>query len=180
MLYEKYITTNDLCFNILKIKKEELFSLAALADTYYKPYQTTKRKSDGTIKTRLIEPPANGSYLKNVQRRIKTKILNPAISSLPENIKGARKGCSLKENVHAHAGSNAVMKFDIENFFPSITLKRVYKIFRYKLGFTEEAANLLALITTYRGHLPQGAPTSPGLAILSTSKMCGKLAETCQ
>jgi hypothetical protein len=73
-----------------------------------------------------------------------------------------------------------VVKVDIKNFFPTVTLPRVKGIFR-KAGYREEVATLLALLCTEstrevvelegKTHyvalgprcLPQGAPTSPGL-----------------
>jgi hypothetical protein len=79
-----------------------------------------------------------------------------------------------------------VVKFDLENFYPSVSFGRVVAIFR-SLGYSREVAIWLARLTTavvpddalqpdpgvpevapYRGrHLPQGAPTSPALANLS-------------
>lgn len=173
------ISTRKLCYELLHISKDELLSLAASAELYYKPYDQKKIRKDGSVKIRRIEPPENNSYLKLIQKRINITILQPAIEGLPKGIMGGRKRCSILDNAKLHSHSKALMKYDIQNFFPSIKYRHVYKIFYYDLNFCEEAANLLTLLTTYQGHVPQGAPTSSSLAILTISKMCQKLEAYC-
>jgi hypothetical protein len=88
-----------------------------------------------------------------------------------------------------------VVKLDLENFYPSVSLNRVAAIFR-SLGYSREAAIWLGRLTTaalparlaresasnpalrpYRGRrLPQGAPTSPALANLSAFALDLRLA----
>lgn len=170
------ISTNRLCYEILKIKKEELLALIADSDSYYSPYKHIKMKKDGTLKERDIEP-SNG-YLKKVQRKIDRNILKPAMIKMPIEIMGGRKGVSVVHNVKHHAHSKALMKYDVKNFFPSIKYEHVYWIFRYRLNFCEEAANILTKLTTYpslRGHVPQGAPTSTSVAMFALEPMSMKL-----
>jgi retron-type reverse transcriptase len=59
-----------------------------------------------------------------------------------------------------------VLALDIKKCFPSITPPLVENVFE-RLSFQGEAAKVLSLLTTFRFQLPQGAPTSPGLANLT-------------
>src|SRR5690606_20894559 len=101
---------------------------------------------------RIIEP--SDDYLKDIQRLIDRNILKPAIGSLPVEIMGGRPGVSVVENARLHSSSKALMKYDVKNFFPSIGYNHVYYIFRYRLNFCEEAANILAKLTTYPANNP--------------------------
>jgi hypothetical protein len=88
-----------------------------------------------------------------------------------------------------------VVKLDLENFYPSVSLNRVTSIFR-SLGYSREAAIWLGRLTTaslpaslvrnssqnpdldpyLKRRLPQGAPTSPALANLSAFSLDLRLA----
>lgn len=175
------ISTNRLSAEILKIRKDELLALVVDADSYYRPYVKTKKREDGSVKKRAIEP--SYEYLKKAQRRIDRKILKPAMTDLPVEIMGGRPKVSVIQNAKYHSRSKGLMKYDVKNFFPSIKYKHVYDIFRYRLGYCEEAANILAKLCTYPSvgdtHVPQGAPTSTSIAIFVLEKMCIRLKEYC-
>lgn len=101
---------------------------------------------------------------------------------------GFLSGCSIATNAAEHRNSQLLVKLDIENFFPSISWKRVKGVFR-KAGYPEQIATLLALLCTEAPReivqdngktyyvalaercLPQGAPTSPAL----TNALCLRL-----
>lgn len=101
---------------------------------------------------------------------------------------GFISGRSIATNAAEHTNSQLLVKVDIENFFPSISWKRVKGVFR-KAGYPEQIATLLALLCTespreiveHEGKpvyvaladrcLPQGAPTSPAL----TNALCLRL-----
>ena len=177
------ISTRQLCREILKIPKEELLSLLADRQSYYRPYQKKKTKSDGSLKVRDIEPPYD--YLKIVLKKIDRNILQPALSDLPYGVMGGRKGYSVVDNARYHARSKALMKYDVKDFFPSIKYEDVYHIFRYQLNFCKEAANILAHLVTYETakhgiHVPQGSPTSMSIANLALAKVSRKLNEYCE
>ena len=172
------ISARRLSYEILKINKDELLALVADADNYYSPYDKTKIKPDGTKKVRRIEP--SKDYLKVIQRRIDRIILKPAMESLPLEIMGGRPGVSVIHNARLHANSRSLMKYDVQKFFPSITYQHVYYIFRYRLNFCEEAANILTKLTTYPSdnpHVPQGAPTSTSLAMFALEPLATKLGQ---
>lgn len=172
------ISTNRLCRTILKVRKEELLALVADADSYYSPYVKKKIRQDGSVKERVIEP--SNDYLKVVQRKIDRRVLKPAMKELPIEIMGGRPEVSVIQNARLHAESKALMKYDVQQFFPSIGYRHVYYIFRYRLNYCEEAANILTKLTTYpseEAHVPQGAPTSTSLAMFALEPLCKKLSQ---
>ena len=98
---------------------------------------------------------------------------------------GFLPGRSTVSNAAVHTDSKIVLKMDIKDFFPTVTVSRVKGIFR-KAGYREPIAIVLAQICTEAPReivkhgdktyyvslgprcLPQGAPTSPGL----TNTLC--------
>ncbi len=124
--------------------------------------------------------------LKKVQRWILREILDRLLVHGAAH--GFLAGRSIATNAAQHTDSRLVVKMDIEDFFPSVSWKRVKGVFR-KAGYNEQIATLLALLCTEsprevvehngRTHyvalaercLPQGAPTSPAL----TNVLCLKL-----
>ena len=143
-------------------------------------------KKTGNI--RLIEAPK--TKLKELQRVIFAEILEK-IPSHPA-AHGFLKGHSIMTFVAPHVGQRVVLRMDLNNFFPSITVPRVQALFR-TAGYPDAVSDLLGGICTHatprrlwtrlgqglapsavaeagalyaRRHLPQGAPTSPALANL--------------
>jgi len=132
--------------------------------------------------------------LKFAQRQVLRKILH----AIPphEAARGFRPGCSVRDFVEPHTGKTLLVRFDLEDFFPSITVARVLQIF-LTAGYPESVARALARLTTHAApqsvldekdltwpeqrrlatpHLPQGAPTSPALANLSAFRLDCRLA----
>lgn len=103
-------------------------------------------------------------------------------------VHGFFQGRSTITNAERHGDAEIVLKMDIRDFFPTVTLPRVKGVFR-KAGYREQVATLLALICTESPReivqrdgktwyvslgprcLPQGAPTSPAL----TNALCLRL-----
>ncbi|MGC4048798.1 MAG: reverse transcriptase family protein [Paludibaculum sp.] len=137
---------------------------------------------------RLIEAPK--PRLKEMQRRILGEILN-LIPAHPA-AHGFCPGRSIRTFAEPHVGRPVVLRMDLQDFFPSIPAARIQAVFR-TFGYPESVADLLAGVCTNRTHpgvwrtagpsisnaeliaarrlhqsphLPQGAPTSPGLANL--------------
>lgn len=69
---------------------------------------------------------------------------------------------SIAHHVWPHAGADFMVSADIEDFFPNTLTARVEAWWRERV--TSEQARLLTALTTDRGALPQGAPTSPALS----------------
>ena len=122
---------------------------------------------------RLIESPKQ--TLKAVQLRILREILD----SVPAHgaAHGFVRGRSIRSNAAPHVGKRVIIKFDLENFYPSVKYSRIVAIFR-SLGYSREVALWLARLTTsaippglafpggdaaavrtyYARHLPQALP----------------------
>src|SRR5262249_39589851 len=124
--------------------------------------------------------------LKGVQQWI----LRQIVEKLPVHgaAHGFLPGRSILTNAQIHNDPRIVLKMDVKDFFPTVTLPRVRGIFR-KAGYRSQIATLLALLCTESPRemgelegqiyfvslgprcLPQGAPTSPAL----TNPLCLRL-----
>lgn len=103
-------------------------------------------------------------------------ILKRILSKIPSHpcAEGFCKGRSVLTHAQNHTGKYFVLTMDIKKFFDTVTSRRVYGVFR-SLGYSEESALALALLTTRQGRLPLGAPTSPAIANLICRRMDARL-----
>lgn len=145
----------------------ELHQFIRHRQRYYSTFRIPK-KSGGY---RKIQAPCG--RLKVVQRWIATALLGDI--PLPDACTGYRKGQSIVTNAAPHTGADFVFNVDIARFFPSISEVRVRQLF-LNLGYAEKMARALTALTTIKGALPQGAPSSPAIANL----ICGSLDERMQ
>lgn len=116
--------------------------------------------------------------LKEIQKSL-NKLLQRL--KMPSYLHGGIKGRSIITNAIAHVGKPMVLGLDIKDFFPSVTPHQVYKMYKIKLGCACEVAETLTCLTTFKGQIPQGAPTSAIVAVLvsaNLSKRLSKLAST--
>jgi hypothetical protein len=60
-------------------------------------------------------------------------------------------------NARLHAGRLAIVKVDVKDFFPTISLSIVQQML-LKLGLTTNGAELIANLVTREGSLPLGRP----------------------
>jgi hypothetical protein len=111
--------------------------------------------------TRPIDAPRE--KLKSVQKLINERILQR--TQISKMAIGGVRGKRLTDILMAHTGQLMVANFDLKGFFSNITHRQVYRTF-ISIGASQEVARILTRITTFKGRLPQGAPTSPMLANL--------------
>lgn len=141
---------------------------------------------------RLVERPK--ARLKEIQRWILREILMAIPPH--EAAHGFVRGRSARTHAALHAGRPVVVRLDLEDFFAWVPASRVYGVFR-AAGYPQPVAHVLtalcvnvlppdewmalprpadpALLPRHHRlgrrlaapHLPQGAPTSPGLASLA-------------
>ncbi|MCA9697165.1 MAG: RNA-directed DNA polymerase [Myxococcales bacterium] len=149
--------------------------------THYHRWTVPKRSGKGR---RLISAP------KPDLKRCQTWVARNISEHLPVHgaAHGFLAGRSTLSNAKVHAGAKVVVKFDVRDFYPTVSYRRVKGLFR-KAGYGEQVATVLALLCTEcpreeieiggRVHyvatgvrsLPQGAPTSPSL----TNALCVRL-----
>jgi RNA-directed DNA polymerase len=85
-----------------------------------------------------------------------------------------QKGKSTAHHIWAHAGAEILITADIRDFFPNTRADRVEAWWRERAS--TDAARFLTVLTTDRGGLPQGAPTSPGLSNFVNFELDARLA----
>lgn len=102
--------------------------------------------------------------LDNILYRIKTS--RCAVGFCPEK--------SIIDNAKMHLHQHCLVNMDIEDFFPSISFERVFRLFSY-YGYTREVSFILSKLCTYKGKLPQGSPASPYLSNIICLKLDARL-----
>lgn len=130
--------------------------------------------------------------LKFVQNWIKTNILDKVY--IHDAAYGFTKGKSIVNNAEMHVGKELILNIDLYRYFDTITEKRVYGLFK-NLGYTEKLSFDLARLLCVRppksysndirienrlkkkfikikpAILPQGAPTSPIISNIISTKL---------
>ena len=160
-------TINHLCC-ALGIKRTILDKILSNIDVYYyekrkEKYRNGKLKTnkEGTPRYRIINPSVK--ELKVIQGRI-NRFLSLNIAFAPF-VFGATKGKDNVLNAKTHRGNKFVFQTDLQDFFPFVTNQAVYNMF-IEYEFSPDVARILTRLTTYKGHLPQGAATSATIANL--------------
>ena len=125
--------------------------------SFYRTFRI--KKSNGKLRS-ISEPLPD---LKYVQHWILTNILEKI--SVSPYAKAYVKNQTIKANARFHRHQKVVVTMDIKDFFPSITVFDVFRIFR-EIGYLENVSWFLANLCCYKKKLPQGAPTSPYLSNL--------------
>lgn len=150
---------------------QKLISLAKKADELYFEYDKYDPKRG---KSRHIEEPKR--KLKYIHWRIQD-LLGRII--LPEFIYSPGRGKSYIDNARVHINSPILKKIDIKKYYPSTTSNRVSWFFHNRMECTQDVAKILTNLSTFKGHLPTGSPSSPILAYYAHADMwetLGKLA----
>lgn len=174
-------------------------------DWHADPRRLARRASDGALHhyrvshrvapsgaIRVLEAP------KQRTKQLQRLLLDELVSRIPPHdaARGFRPGGSVRSYAAPHSGRPVVLRLDLEAFFASVTVARVYGVWR-AAGYPEPVAHRLAgLVTSVlplsawqtvprpvddtlldahwrlgrrlaAPHLPQGAPTSPALANLA-------------
>lgn len=150
-------------FSILThISKYTIYQLSFNSEKYYKTYSIKKKSG----KKRTISQPSR--KLKGLQSWILVHILNKV--KVSSSCKGFEKNSSTLDNALPHKGTTIILSLDLKDFFPSISRKQIYNIFK-SLGYNSNISTILTNICTYNNSLPQGSPCSPKLANLVTWRL---------
>lgn len=171
-------TKKHLAFE-LKVDITEIDYIISNIDSFYYQKETVKYKEDGNPKTkngiiqkRVLNPSIK--RLKVIQKRLLKNILQKL--EIPDYAYGAIKGKDNISNAKRHQGKKYIFTTDLTNFFPSINHKQVFEMFT-SFDFSPTVSRYLTKLTTYKGKLPQGAPTSPIVANLVFVKIGKRLQE---
>jgi RNA-directed DNA polymerase len=130
---------------------------------------------DGTVKQRVIRP--SKRRLKLIQSKIKDRILSKI--ELPSNVHGGVKKKSNITNAKPHQGNKYVFVTDLKDFYPSIKSKKIHDLF-IEMGYNKQFAFYITKLSSWKGELPQGTPTSTHLSNIFFLKTDYKLLKICQ
>lgn len=151
---------------LLQVSSAQMTRLAE-AENRYIHFQKPK-KNGGSRDISAPIPP-----LKSVQGRIANLLgrITP-----PDYLFAPVKGRSYVDNAARHVGARSIHLLDIEDFFPSCTIRKVIWFFRSRLECSSDVATILGRIVTENGVLPQGSPCSPILAYFAYIEMWEEIA----
>jgi len=165
----------------LGLKKEQV-QAAKDHEMDYRLIQIPKK--DGSF--RSIHSPHKA--LKYFQRKLLQEYLyGRTLAGQDEVIHGFKphRSCVSNASYHANRSADFVLKLDLKDAFPSVTVKHLRDLFGkiFAEHFTNKAETLkefidfLLPLVTFNGVLPQGAPTSPHLLnlVLCNSGLVSKV-----
>jgi RNA-directed DNA polymerase len=144
----------------------------------YTEFKLPKKKG----KPRLICQP--NAELMKIQRRLNLYFQAIYEFQIPSCVHGFvpksnTANRSIVTNAKPHIGKRNILVIDLKDYFTSIRAKRVKNLLS-SWGINDEIATCLALLCTYKGTLPMGAPTSPILANLCSYELDLKLMRFCE
>lgn len=127
-------------------------------------------KKNGT-KRQIVIPCV---LLKYIQRWILDNILYKI--PISHHATGFRKESSILQNAQVHTSQECIINIDLKDFFPTITIDDVFRIFNY-YGYTKEVSYTLAKLCTFDGVVPQGSPASPCISNIACLRLDKRLSE---
>lgn len=157
-------TRRDLAFFLnVPVKKLTFILYKKGIEEFYTSFSIPKKNGE----SRLIE--SSKGELKALQKKLSNLLCEYERETLKEknitiNISHAfTKNKSIRTNALIHSNKKFVFNTDIENFFNSIHFGRIVGFFEKNRNFKfpKVIAVTIAQIACYKGHLPQGAPSSP-------------------
>ncbi|MDG2593493.1 reverse transcriptase family protein [Vibrio parahaemolyticus] len=131
-------------------------------------------KDDGSIRVTYKAKPKLRTALDSIKSRVFDKVEHP------DYITAGQIGKSYVDNAQAHINSRMLMSEDIRNFFPSISIKEVNRIFQHFFCFPPKVSNALSELSTKEGFLVQGSPLSGEIANLIFYRDEPELVKFCQ
>ncbi len=158
------ITRTDVpifCRSVLGIEYRQLAPIIYPTPPY-KHFAITKR--DGS--PRYIAEPRK--RLKILQYKL-LEFLTERMTPLKPAVHGFVPNKSIVTNAlaHAHRRNHFILNLDLDDFFPTISFKRVRGVMMNRpFNFSFEVATVIAQMCCLNLKLPQGAPTSPFLSNL--------------
>jgi len=154
--------------SITGITEKQILRLIKNINKYYKEILRPKMKHgkpqrDKKQIIKLRELHTSLYPLKQLQKTIYQKMLKQV--PLPGYVYGSTCRKSNIQNALRHSKNKYFLTIDLKDYFFNIKEEQVLKMYLNN-GFSIEMATLLTNLTTYKGFLPQGAPTSPAISNL--------------
>jgi Retron-type reverse transcriptase len=152
---------------LLGVNQEDLLSILFTADEYLYSKAYIPKRSGGARK--LSIPSVDLKY-------IQSWILNNILENIPisEFAMGFCSGRSIVQNARHHLSKECVINVDLNDFFPSIKMDDIFRIFFY-YGYTKELSFCFSKLCCHNGSLPQGSPASPYLSNIICLKLDKRL-----
>lgn len=159
--------------HLLGIEPKELTKYLICEELYYNERLIPKK--NGKMRTLCIPSVS----LKYIQKWILNNILYRV--QISDCATGFCRDKSILVNAKQHTSQNCIINLDIKDFFPSVSMDRIFRLFYY-YGYTKEVSFVMAKLCTYKGQLPQGSPASPyltNIVCLKLDKRLNQLAKKC-
>lgn len=151
---------------LLGRKTDYLASVVNSSNSHYREFKIKKR--NGGFRDISVPYPALLEMQYWIYNNILLKIPIHSCSH------GFARKKSIITNAKLHLKQEHLLKLDLTDFFPSISIARVIKVFK-NLGYTTNVSYYLASICSLENALPQGAPTSPYLSNIITHDLDNRL-----
>lgn len=159
------IETRDELAYLLNVKHSVLTYVLYIAkpSSYYYTFHIPKKNGG------FREINASQGILKTIQKKLIYQIESCQeycfrLEDRHTNIAHAfTKGKGIITNARIHKNKRIIVNIDLKDFFHAIHFGRVKGYFEKNRYFQlpSEIATIIAQLTCYKGHLPQGAPSSP-------------------
>ena len=134
---------------------------------------------------RIIQSP--NEELKEIQRKLNFYLQSLYLSYKPKSVhgfvfnpNGIEAAHTIVSNARPHCNKKHVLNMDMEDFFPSISAKRIKdSLSQEPFNLKDEVSTITALIGSFEKKLPTGAPTSPVLSNIVCYKLDLNIEEYC-
>jgi len=155
---------------VLGYKETLLYKISNSPRLFYRKFKVPKKRGG----SRVISEPL--PTLKEIQNWILKEILNNV--KVHPCAKAFKKKSSIVSNAKFHRNQKVLLSIDIESFFPSVNIAKVYYLFK-KLGYYKSVAFMLAKLCCLEDKLPQGSPTSPSISNLIFYQLDNRIFNYC-
>ena len=153
------ITTVGQLADILQVTVSRLEAVAKDAEAFYEelvlidPAKPGKRREVVNVK----------GPLRTIQVNLLCNLLKPKLRPSPYS-HGGVVGRSIRSNAEPHQDSVFYFSTDIADFYPTISQRRIYRLFSEEFGCSRPVSRVCTKLCTRGGHLAQGLIASPILA----------------
>ena len=163
------------------LKSNISYIQALINNPEYNTFQIPKKKGG----FREIQAP--DTKLKNIQKNLSFFLQSYYLLIKPHcvhgffsNLRNYSYSNNIVSNALPHTAKKYVLNIDLKDFFTNISARMLLKMFMSELfQFPENLATGLTLLTTFKGFLPTGAPTSPILSNFICMQMDIELEKFC-